>query len=46
MDKLISEANHCLLVTGSRTVVEAVKFAKNVAEAIEDYCTNKETKAV
>lgn len=29
------------VVTGSRTVVEAVNFAKIVAESIDEYCTSK-----
>jgi glutamate synthase (NADPH) small chain len=34
------------VVTGSRTVVEAVNFAKVVAESIDNYCTNKAYEAV
>lgn len=34
------------VVTGSRTVVDAVNYAKIVAEAIEDYCTKEHIEAV
>lgn len=29
------------VVTGARTVVEAVNHAKTVAESIHEFCTNK-----